>query len=310
MLVNPKLTENDLLDAHFSGVRYGRELQKEETKAAHLAGLRSKKKPVPVPKVQVAESPLAMLNSFDFDKNIGHFETENALAGLTTAIKIEGRNKGGWRLERVSGTTKLTYKMPDKINSHAVTTLLKLLQMYKESGNLNGELVTSYTELAKSGKNKPCHKSQIAIYDDLEALASATIAGEEVKAGNNITWAGEKAFLSYVAVNDGIKIKLAPRLIKSIEENWSFARIDLNLRNELSSVGQNLHLYLSAWVRGGTKQTELDKLIKHVFREGEGGDIYWQRNRIKKALTEIASKNSFKYLLEKQGKETMISVWP
>ncbi|MDD4911903.1 MAG: hypothetical protein PHP57_06365 [Sideroxydans sp.] len=309
-----KLTENDIADAavggYINGVAHGRELQKEENKKAWLKKQQKPKKALPVKKVEPDANSLAL---YDQDKNIGHFEMENALAGLTTALEIKEKNKRGWRLERVEGTTKLTFIMPSRINSHAVSTLLKVIQMYKQSGNLNGDLVTTLSALAKTSDSKPSRDNIMAIFNDLESLAEATIKGEEYKKDKKIEWGGEKAFLSYIKINDGIKITLAPRIAQSIDQNWSFARIDLNMRSRLSSVGQDLHLYLSSWIRFGAAETELDKLLAHVFEEG-AGDIYWQRNRLKKALVELEQMGSFKHKLSKQRDkkghlETMVSVW-
>lgn len=308
-----KFSENDInaaaMNGYVSGITVGMELQREESKKAWLKKQQKPKKALPVKKAEPDANSLAL---YDQDKNIGHFEMENALSGLTTALEIKEKNKRGWRLERVAGTTKLTFIMPNKIDSHAVTTLLKILQMYKESGNLNGELVTTFTALAKTGNGKASACSIKSIKDDLEALGAATIKGEEIKGDRKIEWGGEKAFLSYVSVDgEPVKINLSPRILQSIAENWSFARIDLNMRKELSSVGQDLHLFLSAWVRQGGKKTELDKLLAHVFPIG---DIYWQRNRLKKALAELEQRGSFKHKISKQRSkqgeiETMISIW-
>jgi len=320
--MDKQYTKDDINDAatsgYVNGITVGMELQKEESKKAYLARLRkaqASKKPLPEKKVQVAKSDKNSLELYDLDKNVGHFETENALAGLTTAKFIADGKKAGWFLERESenSDTKLTYIMPYRIKTHAVSTLLKILQMYKESGNLNGELVTTYTELARSGESKVCHKSQLVIKGDLEALAAATIKGEEIKGGKQIEWAGEEAFLNYVAVEDGIKITLAPRIRQSIEENWSFARIDLNMRKELSTVSQDLHLFLSSWFRQVGQKIGFEKLLAHVFAEG-ARDIYWQKNRLKKALSELEQKGAFKHKLSKQMSkigeiETMVSIW-
>lgn len=109
--------------------------------------------------------------------------------------------------------------------------------------------------------------------------------------GNDVADAFFKTnlFSNLAGIDGKIHIGINPMLGKALT-GGQFTHIDMEEQRHLSSdVSKRLHVWLSSWMREGTRQKiELDKLIPHVWGDlPEQSIVRKRRLALKKALNEI-----------------------
>lgn len=208
------------------------------------------------------------------DKKYENLKRKNAGLGIES-LPIPPSMIGGTFVRKSKHDAKLAYRFeiicPNILTTEAITTLMRITLEYAKSGEA-GVLLTRAAHLCKT--NRPSGQEIDAVLYNLKCLSLCRISGTEVRGARVLEYSGDSpAFFKYELLGkDGIRIELSERLQggTKVDSDWQYVRIPLEDRNKLKGTAQDLHLWLTAWLRSYSKKSIMINTIlnnEHVFKK-------------------------------------------